>query len=101
MSAGGCLRGAVRYEVQGSLPDVVNCHCSVCRRWHGHRGAYTSAALDGVRFVEDRGLVWYESASDATPGVRRGTIKHVWTSRQGDYYEISDQRPSYEHGSTG
>ena len=72
MSAGGgCLCGAVRYEVAGTLRDVVNCHCSVCRRWHGHHGAYTSTAVDGVHLVEDRGLAWYESATDDTANVRR------------------------------
>ena len=30
VTAGGCLCGAVRYELVGPLRDVVNCHCSEC-----------------------------------------------------------------------
>jgi len=33
--AGECLCGAVKYEVHGELGDVLNCHCSECRKWHG------------------------------------------------------------------
>ena len=33
--------GAVRYELQGALRDVVVCHCVECRRSHGTSGAYT------------------------------------------------------------
>jgi hypothetical protein len=80
MSSGGCLCGAVRYEVGGTLRDVINCHCSVCRRWHGHHGAYTSTALEGLRLVEDRGLAWYESTSDETAGVRRGFCRECGSS---------------------
>ena len=32
---GRCLCGAVRYEVEGRLPPIVNCHCQHCRRAHG------------------------------------------------------------------
>jgi hypothetical protein len=33
MTTGGCLCGAVRFEVLGPLRDVVLCHCGECRRW--------------------------------------------------------------------
>lgn len=60
--------GAVRYELQGKPTSVTYCHCSMCRRWHGHVGAY--AAVDRADFVlvEDRGLKWHASS----PSVRRG-----------------------------
>ena len=32
---GRCLCGAVRYELAGDLPALVNCHCQFCRRAHG------------------------------------------------------------------
>lgn len=39
--SGGCLCGAVRYEVRGPLRDVLIGHCRECRRWHGHASAST------------------------------------------------------------
>lgn len=32
---GGCLCGAVRYEVNKPLKKAGNCHCSMCRKAHG------------------------------------------------------------------
>ncbi len=31
---GGCLCGPVRYEITGTLRDVVNCHCGSSLFWH-------------------------------------------------------------------
>ena len=45
-STGRCLCGAVRYEVDGPLRDVVLCHCVECRRWHGHVCAATTACAE-------------------------------------------------------
>jgi hypothetical protein len=60
---GGCVCGAVRYEVRGPMRGVLNCHCTSCRRWHGHYGAYAGAPRDRLVFVEQRGLRWYRMPS--------------------------------------
>jgi hypothetical protein len=71
-ATGGCLCGAVRYEIKGDLRCIVNCHCSKCRRFHGNYGAYTSTDWANLSFVEQRGLKWYRSVTDETPNVHRG-----------------------------
>ena len=39
---GSCLCGAVRFEVDEFLPRTGNCHCSMCRKFHG--AAYATIA---------------------------------------------------------
>lgn len=31
---GSCLCGGVQYQIDGELTDVLNCHCSMCRKLH-------------------------------------------------------------------
>jgi hypothetical protein len=68
---GGCLCGAVRYEVHGPLRDVLFCHCQECRRWHGHFAADTAAAKEDLVLREQRGLRWIDSP-DSDARARRG-----------------------------
>lgn len=48
---GKCLCGAIVYEIDGELGPIVNCHCSMCRRWHG-------AAFRTRCTVESKNFKW-------------------------------------------
>jgi len=93
-AAGGCLCGAVKYEIHGKLYNVINCHCSKCRRVHGHFSAYASSRREDLKLVEQRGLKWYRSVTDETPDVYRGFCKECgsslfWDARGDAYMYIS------------
>ena len=125
MNMGGCLCGAVRYEVHGPMTPVTYCHCSRCRRWHGHVGAYTAADRGDLRLTEERGLKWhvasatvrrgfcaecgssvlFDDASFPKMGICAGTLDaptglrdkaHIYVASKGDYYEIVDDLVRYE-----
>jgi hypothetical protein len=44
--SGGCLCGAVRFEVSGEVKSVVNCHCTLCRKMNGAAFSTYAAVLD-------------------------------------------------------
>jgi hypothetical protein len=93
-ATGGCLCGAVTYAVYGTLRDVVNCHCSKCRRIHGHVSAYASTRREHLLLSEQRGLKWYRSVTDETPNVYRGFCQECgsslfWDPRDNDFIYIS------------
>lgn len=67
-ATGSCLCGAVRYVVEGALRDVVLCHCTMCRKSHGHIGAYSAAAKTELRVTVPGGLRWYASSAIARRG---------------------------------
>jgi len=71
-ATGGCLCGGVRFEIHGQLMDVINCHCSKCRRFHGHVGAYTATDRENLVLVQSDTLKWFRSPTDETPNVHRG-----------------------------
>lgn len=125
-ATGGCLCGAVRYRVTGPLRDVEVCHCSRCRRTHGHVGAYTEAPLSALTLTAERGLRWYIAdgrergfcsecgasvlwhrsghdrisiaAGTLDPPTGLRTTHHIFTDSRGDYYEITDDLPQYSAG---
>ena len=127
---GGCLCGAVRYEVRGPLRDVVTCHCSMCHKLHGGSGPHSKAAREDIVLLEDRGLRWYESSTRARrgfcavcgsglfwepvnqpgTGIVAGTldqptglktIGHIFVAERCDFTEIAGEAPRFEGSSEG
>ena len=68
MIGGNCLCGGVKFET-ASVPLIVLCHCSICRRANG--GAFDAGApvpAKDFRFIQGEELIQpYESS----PGVHR------------------------------
>jgi hypothetical protein len=124
---GGCLCGAVRYEVRGKLRPVVMCHCTQCRRMTGHVMAATAARRADFRLVADGELSWYRSSATARRGfcarcgstlfwegvgrdyvsIAAGTLDdasgltiacHIFVAEKGAYYEIADAAPQISDG---
>jgi hypothetical protein len=124
---GGCLCGAVRYRIAGPLRDVVVCHCSRCRRAHGHVAAYSDCATADLSITAGATLRWYVAderrrgfCSDCgaslfwqrdddpqTMAVAAGTldpptglctVAHIFTATPGDYYESAGEGERFEHG---
>jgi len=125
---GGCLCGAVRYEVTARLRPVVLCHCSQCRRSTGHFMAATAARHRDFRLTDGAELRWYASSDSARRGfcgrcgstlfwqangrdyisIAAGTLDgatglssawHIHTADKGDYYSIDDGLPQSADGS--
>ncbi len=130
LTKGGCLCGAVRYQVQGPLRDVVNCHCSMCQRLHGNFGPHSKARKVNITITRSDGLAWYKTSDIAQRGFCRncgsglfwepfeleatgiiaGTLDgptelssmgHIFVGEKSDFYEITDGLPQFEGSSDG
>ena len=65
---GGCLCGAVRYEISAPAIDVAYCHCRMCQRFTGGQivaGAFFPA--EAIRFTQGD-LKYYRSSPIAERG---------------------------------
>jgi len=118
-NTGRCLCGAISFEVNGPMRDVVVCHCGQCRRQHGAPPGYSQAAWENIRLTGGENLAWYRSSARARRGFCRQcgsslfwepidtgrvsiaagsldsptglrTVRHIFVHDKGDYYEIAD-----------
>ncbi len=88
-ATGGCLCGAVRFSIRGSLRSVTVCHCAMCRRACTSVGAYTACAPDAITISGSK-LRWYRSS----PVARRGFCSKCgsqlfWEPASGDHISVS------------
>lgn len=123
---GSCLCGAVRFEVDGPLPEASACHCTKCRKHTGHYEAGVDLPRDRVRISGQDAVSWYFSSEKVRRGfcrhcgsslffdpVERGWISinlgafdgptgtrigvHIFVADKGDYYTLNDGVPQNQH----
>jgi hypothetical protein len=123
-SHGQCLCESIQYTVDAPLRDVVNCHCSRCRRSTGHFMAATEARREDVH-IEGDTLKWYApvegteygfcgecgstlfwrttrtpevmsiAAGTLTPPTGLRTVEAIYRNYGSDYHVYDETIPSY------
>jgi hypothetical protein len=67
--AGGCLCGAIRYEIDGELAPIQVCHCEDCRKAQGSAfGANVPVATERLRLTDGEARL---RAFESSPGKER------------------------------
>ncbi|WP_437327515.1 GFA family protein [Sorangium sp. So ce381] len=125
MTKGACLCGTVRFEIDGPFQTMLNCHCSMCRKFNGT--AFTTAVvapLPGFRWLAGEDAIRPSCASDrrsfcgtcgsATPMLRperqlavlhAGNLEgdlgiepkfHQFVGSKAPWYTITDPLPQFE-----
>lgn len=123
--SGGCLCGAVRYQLKPPLRPAVACHCHQCRRTSGNYVNATAVPRQSLALTNSDGLKWYRSSQRARRGfcaecgsslfwnadaldtisIMTGTIDgktglrtvaHICVADKGDYYDLNPSEPQYE-----
>lgn len=123
---GGCLCGGIRYEIDGPLFEVDNCHCSMCRRFHGAAFAtYGKVSAEHFRWLSGQELL---KVYETSPGIgwafcrvcgsslgvpNRGKLSdltlgtldsdpgvrpaaHIFVGSKAAWYEITDALPQHD-----
>ena len=111
---GGCLCGALRFEVDGELGPVVLCHCSQCRKAQGGAFAVVApvraaqfrllAGAERLKSYNSSGDKWRSFCGDCgspihsrragQPGLLRlrvGTLDGVLTARPSAHIHVASK----------
>ncbi len=126
---GGCLCGAVRYEVTTPLQGAEYCHCRMCQKASGAPVAtWTWVPLENFSYSKGEPVAYQSSrksirffcgtcGSQLTARAAEAPTEmvislatldnpevikpeyHIWTSSQSSWFEIADNLPRHNEGS--
>ncbi|MEQ1753607.1 MAG: GFA family protein [Micropepsaceae bacterium] len=127
-SQGGCLCGAIRYQVEGVVEESGYCHCCTCQRQSGAPVvAWFSAAPENFKYLSGspKGfrassratrefcghcgtyLLFREDDPAASLGVNTATLDdpnlvppdfHIWHQSRIGWFETADSFPRHSKG---
>ncbi len=65
---GGCLCGAVRFEITSDVTEAGACHCGMCRKFSGGIYVAVRVPVGGMTFASEETLGLYTSSDWAERG---------------------------------
>ena len=87
---GSCLCGGIRYEIRRFHPEIANCHCITCCKFHGAAFAtYGKVQAEDLTWLAGETLLRVFASSEAA---ERGFCSHCGSSL---YYKIAGQNQQY------
>ncbi len=90
LMTGGCMCGAVRFEVSAPASDLYHCHCSMCRKMHGTAFAtYAVVAKSAMALTRGEDNL---SSFKSSPGVSRSFCRTCGCQILIDVAEEPDNR---------
>lgn len=106
MLTGGCNCGAVRYAVEGPIPDATYCHCTRCQRRSGAAASPSAHPAPGTFHIltgedvlrcwapQDGGEKWFCSLCGSSVYALRRDGSDTIGIRMGTFDEDPGVRPS-------
>jgi len=89
MYLGSCLCGAVEFEINGPINNIVNCHCSLCRKAQGSAFATNgNVAVKHFHFISGENQL---SAYESTPGQTKYFCKNCGSPIMSKKQSIADE----------
>lgn len=128
---GGCLCGAIRYQINRKFLNAMHCYCNMCRKAHGtafsthvivkpaqlqwlsgELTAYESSSNAFREFCPQCGthVLVHGQSGDNTLAIPAGTLDgdqpltilgHMYVGELVGWYQITDQLPQHEQWPTG
>ncbi|MGR4000439.1 MAG: GFA family protein [Alphaproteobacteria bacterium] len=83
---GSCLCGAVSFRVRGGPFPLTWCHCSMCRKFHGHAMAAVALANDKIEWGDgsEAQIFWYASSEKGRRGSCKGCGSSLFYREEGE-----------------
>lgn len=88
---GSCLCGEIKYEIKSFAPGIANCHCSMCRKFHGAAYAtYGTTDKADLKWISGENFIKTFRSSDTA---ERGFCSNCGSSI---YFKLLQHDSNYE-----
>jgi len=101
---GQCLCGLVQYSIDQLEPNMGNCHCMMCRKFHGENGTvrkFCSECGSSLIFQDDTNdyhEIIHFAAGTLNDDIEVRPDVHIYMESKVDWLDLNDDLPKHKTG---